>query len=222
LVWGEGGTSNVFEVSRSTLKYKVNSKERDIKKLSNIRLGRKPVMPYNLAEDLVTYCLMMERKFFRLTRSIKRMAFELDIKNGLARSLSVQQGRAGWKWLRNFMCRHPRLRLRKSQVTSAARVNEFTKINVEKFVDVFEPVLGNFSSHRLFIYEDTGLIVVQHKVCEVISLKGKRGFLSSAQRGSLVTNATCMNATVTYVSLLLVFPRSNMNANSWTALHQVQ
>jgi len=73
-------------------KYKVNSKERDIQKLSNIRLGRKPVMPYNLAEELVTHCLMMERKYFGpTTRSIKGMAFELAIENGLARSLLVQQ-----------------------------------------------------------------------------------------------------------------------------------
>jgi len=53
-------------------------------------------MPYKLAEELVTYYLTMKRKFFGLTeRSIKIMAFELAIKNGLARSLSVQQGRAG-------------------------------------------------------------------------------------------------------------------------------
>ena len=86
----------MFEVSRSTLKYKVNSKERDIEKRSNIRVGRKPVMPYKLAEELVTYYLTMKRKFFGLTeRSIKIMAFELAINNGLARSLSVQQGTAG-------------------------------------------------------------------------------------------------------------------------------
>ena len=81
-------------------------------------------------------------------------------------------------------------------------------MKVAKFVDIFEPVLGNFSSHRLFTYEDTGLIVVY----KVISLKGKRRIsLSSAERGSLVTIVTCMNITVTYFPLL-VFPRSNMNA----------
>jgi hypothetical protein len=113
------------------------------------------------------------------------------------------------------MCRHARLGLRKLQVTSAARVKEFTKTNFAKFFDIFEPVLGNFSSHRLFIYEDTGLVVVQLKVCKVTSLKRKRRIsLFSAERGSLVTIAICMNATFTYeyVPPLLVFPRSNMNA----------
>jgi hypothetical protein len=55
------------------------------------------------------------------------MAFELAINNGIARPLLVQQGTAGWKWLRNFMCLHSRQTLRKTQFTSAARVNEFTK-----------------------------------------------------------------------------------------------
>jgi hypothetical protein len=92
-----------LEAPRSTLKNKVNSKEIDIEKLITNRLGRKPVLPYNL-QELVSYCLMMERKFVGLTtRSIKRKTFVLAIKNGLTCPLSVQEGRAGWKWLRNFM-----------------------------------------------------------------------------------------------------------------------
>jgi hypothetical protein len=54
---------------------------KDIEKLINTRLGRKPVLPYNLEEELVSYCLMMERKCFGLTaRDMKRIAFELSIK----------------------------------------------------------------------------------------------------------------------------------------------
>ena len=79
-----------------TLKDKVNNKKTDIEKLINTLLGRKPVLPYDLKEEVVSYSLVMERKFWGLTRrSIKRMAFEVAIENGLTRSLSVQQGRAG-------------------------------------------------------------------------------------------------------------------------------
>jgi hypothetical protein len=86
--------SKGFEAPRSTLKNKVNIKETDKEKLINNRLGRKPVLLYNL-EELVSYCLMKERKFLGLvTRSITRMAFVLAIKNGLTCPLSVQ-GRAG-------------------------------------------------------------------------------------------------------------------------------
>ena len=72
-------TSNVFEVLRSTLKDKVNSKETDIEKLIITRLGRKPVLAIILKKNF--QLLSDDRKFFGLTkRSIKRMAFELAIK----------------------------------------------------------------------------------------------------------------------------------------------
>ena len=45
-------TSNVFEVLSSTFKDKVNNKKTDIEKLISTRLGRKPVLPYNLEEKL--------------------------------------------------------------------------------------------------------------------------------------------------------------------------
>jgi hypothetical protein len=59
---------------------KINSKETYAEKLINTRLVWKSVSPYNL-EELASYCLMMERKFFGLTRRcIKRMACELAMK----------------------------------------------------------------------------------------------------------------------------------------------
>jgi len=53
--------SKGFEAPRSTLKNKVKSKETDIEKLINNRLGWKPVL-YNL-EKFVSNCLMMERRY---------------------------------------------------------------------------------------------------------------------------------------------------------------
>jgi len=109
------------------------------------------------------------------------------------------------------MCCHPRLSLRKPQVTSAARVKGFTKANVAKFFDIFVPLLWliNASPHSLFKYGKMDLTVIQHKVSKVISLTG---IFVSAERDSLATTVTCMNATITYVPYLLVFPRSNMKA----------
>ena len=68
-----------------------------IEKLINTRLVWKPELPYNLEEELLSYCLMTEREFLGLTsKSIKRMVFDLAIKIGLARPFSVQQGTTGW------------------------------------------------------------------------------------------------------------------------------
>lgn len=71
----------MFEIPRSTLKNKVNSKGTDTGRLINTRFGRKPVLPYNPEEELVSFCQMVDREFFWLvTRTIKQMAFELAIK----------------------------------------------------------------------------------------------------------------------------------------------
>jgi hypothetical protein len=159
---------------------------------------------------------MMERKFWGLTiRRIKGMAFELGIKIGLALSFSLQQGRACWKWLRNLLCRCSPLRLCKTQATSAAAAKGFTTANVAKVFDIFGSVLrlNKLSPRRLFSYDETGLSVVQRKVRNITSIKAKRRVpFVSAEKDSLVTIATGLNATFKYIPPRLVFPRSNMKA----------
>jgi hypothetical protein len=116
----------------------------------------------------------------------------------------------------NFICRHPGLRLRKLQITSAVRVKGFTKETSQNFLICLSQCCGwfNFSPHRLFKYNKTAVTVVQHKVCKCFSLKGKWRFssLSPAERVSIVTIATCVNANVTYVPPFLVCPGNNMQA----------
>jgi len=107
--------------------------------------------------------------------------------------LSVQQGRSCWRWLRNFMCRHLRTRLRIFHVTSAARVKGCTKINVAKFFNIFEPMLRliDFSPSRLFNYE-------------------KRVLLSFCRKGFTRESCCLQECYCSYVPPLLVFPRNNM------------
>ncbi|GFG39808.1 hypothetical protein Cfor_10583 [Coptotermes formosanus] len=209
---GPKRASRVFEVPRSTLKDKVNSKETYIYKINTL-LGRKPVLPYNL-EELVSYWLMTERKLFGLTtRDMKRMAFELAIKR-FCPSISVQQGNAGWKWLRNFMCRHPQLSLRKPQATSAVRVKGFTEANVAKCFDTYEPMKRriNFSPHRLTVPKQVSMSFSIKYARSSLSRVSADLFFTFSTEGSLVTIVTCMNAIGMHVPHLLVFPRSNMKA----------
>ena len=74
-------TSKEYEVPSSTLKDKANSKQTDTEKLINKRLDRKAVLPNNLEEELVSYCILVDSKFFGpTTSSFKLMTFELAIK----------------------------------------------------------------------------------------------------------------------------------------------
>lgn len=104
------------------------------------------------------------------------MAFQLAIRNGLKHPFSTGKESAGKKWLRGFLTRHPQLSIRTPQAISAARVKGFNAENVAQFFDIFEKEMEkiNFSPHRLFNVDETGITVVQHKQSKIIGLKGKK------------------------------------------------
>jgi hypothetical protein len=114
----------------------------------------------------------MELRCFGLTtRSIKGMVFDLAIKMVLPVHCYCNKEKQAGSGCENLCAA-----ILKPHVTSTARVKGLTKINVGKFFAICEPMLRliNISSHCLLNYEETGLNVVQHKACKVISLKGKR------------------------------------------------
>jgi hypothetical protein len=155
----------------------------------------------------------MEKQFFGLTtKDVKRMAFQLAIKNEISNPFSGKEKKARWKWFHKFMRRHSQLSLRKPQPTSATRVKGFTPGKDHIYEHLLEKI--HFTPHRLYNCDETGLSVVQHKVCNEVSLKGTRQIaaLSSAERGSLVIVVTCMSAAGHFVPPLLVYPRINMKA----------
>jgi hypothetical protein len=68
--------SKMFNVPRATLKDCVNSRGKEVEHLVTMRMGRKPVLPAQIENKLVNYCLLMERNFFGpTTKDIKRMVF---------------------------------------------------------------------------------------------------------------------------------------------------
>jgi hypothetical protein len=99
---------------------------------------------------------------------------------------------------------------------SAARLNGFTKENVDQFFSILEPEMVNikFSPNRIFNVDETGITIAQQKSSKVLGLKGKRqvASLSSAERGALVTVVTCMSASGQFVPPLLIFPRKNVKS----------
>ena len=71
-------------VPKATLSRKLK-KDIDPKILANETLGRKPTLPAELEKQLVEYCLLMESKFYGLTRNdIRRMAYQLAARNGIS------------------------------------------------------------------------------------------------------------------------------------------
>ena len=207
--------SKIFQVPRSTLKDYVKKPEDELQKLLDVPLGRRPVLPPDVEDQLVEYCLQMDKTYYGLTtKDVKRMAFQLAIRNNLRHPFSENTKSAGRKWLRLFFKRHPALCLRKPQPLSLARIKGFSSENVKKFFDILKPELERvkFLATRIFNVDETGVTSVQHRSMKVVSLKGKHEVhkVSSAERGSLVTLVTCMSASGNFVPPMFVFPRKRM------------
>lgn len=205
--------SKTFGVPKSTLEDYVKSNT-NIDELLQGKLGRKPTFHPEIEEELVNYCIEMVNKYYGLRASdIKTMAFQLAIKNNIPHQFS-DKGRAGKKWLKSFLSRHPELSFRTPEATTALRARGFTKEKVSQFFNLLNPELEkvNHDPTRIFNVDETGVTVVQSKMSKVLCMKGQKqvGGLSSAERGRLVTLVFCMSAAGLYVPPMFVYPRVNM------------
>jgi len=69
----------------------------------NVHLRRRNVLPSELGNKLLEYYIIMDQMFHGLRRQdIKRMAFQLAIRNDLKRPFNQAKSAAGEKWLRSF------------------------------------------------------------------------------------------------------------------------
>jgi hypothetical protein len=207
--------SKYFQIPKRSLERYVKDKNRTPKELVGVCLGRKPVLSNQLENQLVNYCIAMEKRFCALrSKDIRSLAFELALRNGLKHPININTRSAGKKWLQAFLKRHRDLSMRTPQGISASRVKAFTPENVAKFFDIYEPIAAmvDHKAHRIFNVDETGITTVQHKHSKVIAAKGKKqvAAIKSSERGNLVTIVTCMNAAGTFVPPLIVFPRKNM------------
>lgn len=206
----------VFSVPRTTLFRLSNKKTVDPNAAATTKLGRKPILPAQIEEELVKYALVMEAKFYGLTRQdLRNMAYQLVVRNGIKHPFGNNET-AGRAWLDHFLFRHrDKISVRKPTGTSFARAMGFTRENVSKFFDILEAEFdkNKFTPQQVYNVDETGLTVVQSKISEVIGLKGKRqvAALTSAERGGLMTVIAAMSASGVFVPPMIIFPRKNMN-----------
>lgn len=64
--------------------------------------------------ELVSYLQLMEGRLFGLTSiDLRKIAYQLAVKNNKKNNFSQKKEIAGYDWYRCFMARHPELSLRK-------------------------------------------------------------------------------------------------------------
>jgi hypothetical protein len=107
--------------------------------LVNVHLGRITVLPSEIENKLVEYCLIMDQRYYGLRRQdIKRMTLQLAIRYGLKHPLDQEKLAAGKKLFQFFFKKHPALSMRTPEGASAARVKGFTSGNVARFFDIYD------------------------------------------------------------------------------------
>lgn len=158
----------------------------------------------------------MESNLFGLTpRDIRYIAFQLAERLNLQHKFDRDTKMAGEDWFRGFMIRHPKLSLRKPEATSAARARAFNKHALAAFFKIAGEVMEKykFPASRIFNVDETGITVVPKSMGSIVSVKGKKqvGYMTSAERGELVTAEICFSAVGQYMPPMLIFPRKNAN-----------
>jgi hypothetical protein len=97
--------SRIFQTS---LQRYVKDQQKSSSETVKTKLGRKQVLPCKAENDLAEHCLSMERTFFGLTMAdVMRLAYQLPVRNGFKNQLCKRNEKAGWKWLKKFLRRHP-------------------------------------------------------------------------------------------------------------------
>lgn len=113
-----------------------------------------------------------------------------------------------------FKKRDPRLSTRKPMSTSFARAREISKEEVDKVFNLLDVVFKkhNYAPNKVYNVDETGLSVLQSKLPLVIVSKGKKeiAYLTSAERGSLITIIPCMSVGGDFILLLVIFPNKNI------------
>jgi len=121
----------VFNVPQTTLQRYVKDRQKSSSETVKTKLGRKQVLPCEAENDLAEHCLVMERKFFGLTMAdVMRLAYQLAVRNGIKNQFCKRNEKAGRKWLKNFLCRHPK---RTPESLPLSRVRGFTPESVAQF-----------------------------------------------------------------------------------------
>eukprot|EP00057_Strongylocentrotus_purpuratus_P025733 XP_011680207.1 PREDICTED: uncharacterized protein LOC105445837 [Strongylocentrotus purpuratus] len=203
-----------FSVPKATLRRRVKGLNKSAIGAAKLMGNFKTTFPEEIEKDHVDYIHQMELMMYGLTSNdLRRLAFQLTERNGIAHQFNREKQMAGKDWLYSFIKRHP-ISLRQPEATSAARARSFNHTNVNKFFDLLEPLMDKhkFPPNNIYNVDETGISTVQSKPSKVLAKTGRKqvGSLVSAERGQTVTVETCMSVTGSFIPPMFILPRVRM------------
>lgn len=164
---------------------------------------------------LVNYCITISHMKYGLSR---KELCELAWKYAKAKNKDTPESwgeneRAGEQWVKDFMKRHKELSVRKPEATSLSRATSFNRTNVNKFFENLTTVMdryGPISGSDIYNVDETAVPTVTEP-SKIIAPKGQKqvGFVTSAERGQLITMIGGASAIGNHIPPYFVFPRTN-------------
>jgi hypothetical protein len=132
---GSYKASRVSTVPQTTLERYVKGRQISSSETVKTKLDRKQVLSCEAENDLAEHCLLMEKKsFFGFTMAdVMRLAYQLAVRNRIKNLFCKRNGKAGRKWLINFLHHHPQISVRTPESLSLSRARGFTPESVAQF-----------------------------------------------------------------------------------------
>ncbi|XP_065317439.1 uncharacterized protein LOC135925845 [Gordionus sp. m RMFG-2023] len=191
--------ANKFNIPRTTLRRAMN-KYKETLEYPHMGWSSNRLIFTKAQEDLLKdYIIQASKSLMGFgIKQIRILAHDLAKKYELKFPESwTHDGMAGLDWFKGFKNRHPTLALRTPEATSLARARGFNPHSVKIFFDNLKSLMDEykFEPQDIWNMDETGVTTVQDPG-KVIAEKGMKqvGFLTSDERGSLVTIAIAINA----------------------------
>lgn len=188
------GAAKQYKIPRSTLG--LHHRTQNPKR----KLGRSPVLSVAQENDLVERIHRLAEVGMPITSKIlMKSVFSYATTNHISNPFSKVSNRAGRKWLKLFLSRHPDVSRRRAQQMNMARAQKMNKPIVD---DYFHKLGETIKKLKLFdkpgnIYnmDEKGCRLTIHKQQIVLAKKGaKRVHLTAPEHGENVSIVGCGNA----------------------------
>ncbi|KAF2902782.1 hypothetical protein ILUMI_03410 [Ignelater luminosus] len=152
----------------------------------------KSVFSQKEEQELAEYVKHKEERLFGLTTlDLRRLAYQLAVRNNKKHNFNNEKEIAGVDRLNGFLKRHPELSIRKPEATSAARAMGFNRVTVGNFYQLLGETYDalHLTPDKIHNCDETGISVVSKTKSKIIALKGRKqvGSLSSTEGGQTVT-----------------------------------
>ncbi|XP_072381359.1 uncharacterized protein [Diabrotica undecimpunctata] len=191
--------SNDFRIPRRTLRNHLTTG------ISTRKLGRNTILSSGQETELCS-------RIFRLpdigmpftSKIIGRSVFSFCKENNVPHTFNPMKQKAGRKWLRLFLGRHPDMARRKKQNINPARASKLNKVIVTDYFEKLKLVMEELDvagkPQTIYNIDEKGCRFTLHHQQEVFAKKGtKRVHIVAPEHTENVTIVSCANASGQYV-----------------------